>query len=181
MKKLGMLGLLCAVVSFSICSLGQEAPAAAKKNTRAIIVVAVNGLSCSTTLGPGTIEILSWSFGASNTASAGGTGSGGSAGKAAIGDLTVNKRWDDCSPQLFAATVSGKSFKTVTLTQSDKNNTVLLTITLTNALLSSFQLSGDQSDEFPTESLSFDFQKICIKDANGGAQACFDKSTNTGS
>jgi type VI secretion system secreted protein Hcp len=47
------------------------------------------------------IEVLSFSWGASQPAHVAGGGQG--SGKASLGDLTITKRYDKSSPPLFAA------------------------------------------------------------------------------
>jgi type VI protein secretion system component Hcp len=106
MKKLGF--AICLLLLFSVRSFAQDVPANAKQ-TKSTIVVQVNGLNCSTAMGQGTFNAVKWSFGATDTTTV--TGSGGGAGKAMVGTLNVEKRWDECSPELFLGTVSGKTFK----------------------------------------------------------------------
>jgi len=177
MRKTGTLFGL-GVMFLAMYSFGQNAPAAASANNKhaSTIVVQVNGLNCSTSLGQGSFDVEAWNFGATDNID---ESTGAPVGKAVVGTLNVKKNWDDCSPELFLDTVSGKVLKTVTLTQSDKN-TVLLTVTLTNALLTSFQIGSSESETRPMEKLSFDFQKICIQDTNGGTTACFNKGAATG-
>jgi type VI secretion system Hcp family effector len=173
-KRVTLFGLGIMLFAFTSFGFGQNEPT--NKKPSSTIVVQATGLNCSTSLGQGTFEAESWSFGATDATD---TSSGVPVGKAAVGTLNVRKNWDECSPELFLDTVSGKVLKTVTLTQSDKNN-VLLTVKLTNALLTSFQIGGSQSETRPMEKLSFDFEKICIQDTSGGTTTCFNKGTATG-
>ena len=144
------------------------------------ISVVVDGLSCSTSAGPGTFAASAWTFGATNTESSGGTGGGGIAGKPVVGELNVTKAFDPCSPALFGGVVSGKHFKTLTLTQTEKKDSDYLIVTLSDVLISSYQVSGTQASEDPFESLSFSFSKICIFESASGAKFCFDKATGSG-
>jgi type VI secretion system secreted protein Hcp len=143
------------------------------------IVVAVEGLGCTTPSGPGTFPASAWSFGVSNTADVS-SGGGGGAGKANVNDLSVTKAFDACSPSLFGGVVVGKHYKSVTLTQSGKKDSDLLVVTLTDVLVSSYQISGNQSQEDPFESLSFNFAKICIFESSSGSKFCYDRATATG-
>jgi type VI secretion system secreted protein Hcp len=144
------------------------------------ITVAVDGLSCTTPAGTGTFAALSWSFGANQTGTTGTASSGAGAGKisASLTSLNVSKRADSCSPVLFGDVVSGKFLKTVTLVQQDNAKDDVFTVTLTNVLVGSYQLGGDQSSEIPTEQISFTFSKICVSDTQSGTKFCWDTSTN---
>ncbi|MGH9520925.1 MAG: type VI secretion system tube protein Hcp [Terriglobales bacterium] len=104
--------------------------------------------------------------------SSGSTGAG--AGKASISDLNVQKSFDQCSPALFGAVVTGKHFNTVTLTQLDANNNVVLTLTLSEVLVSAWQMSGTVSQDLPIESVSFAFAKVCVAETAGGGKFCYD-------
>jgi len=92
--------------------------------------------------------------------------------------LNVTKLFDECSPSLFGAVVTGKHFATVDLTQQDGKGHAILTINLQDALISSYQIGGSQASDSPRESIQFDFRKICISEPSGGNKFCFDRSTN---
>ena len=144
------------------------------------ITVAVEGLSCTTPAGAGSFAALSWSFGANQTGTTGSASSGAGAGKvsANLTGLNITKRADGCSPVLFGDVVSGRMLKSVTLVQQDNAKDDVFTVTLTNVLVGSYQLGGDQSSEIPTEQISFTFSKICISDTQSGTKFCWDSSTN---
>ncbi|HEX9119614.1 MAG TPA: type VI secretion system tube protein Hcp [Terriglobales bacterium] len=141
-------------------------------------MVKLNGLSCTTAAGTNMFDALSWSWGASNQSTLG-TGGGSGSGKASISELVVQKKFDACSPVLFGAVTSGKNFPGLTLTQEDGTGNILLTVTLTNVLVTSWQIGGSTRSELPAESVGFDFEKVCISDTTTGNKACFDKVTNT--
>lgn len=145
---------------------------------RSSIVVTVDGLNCSTSLGTGEFPALSWSFGATDSLSIGLTGSGGSAGKVALSNLTVSKRADSCSPRLFADVVTGRHIKTITVVQENTRGDDF-TVTLSDAIVSSYQLGGTESTEFPTEQISFAFTKICLTDSQSGTKTCYNPLTGT--
>ena len=177
MTRIGTL-VGAAVLLFALASFAQDVapinPLVRRSSSN--IVVQTSAMNCTTTLGQGAFDALSWSFGATEVTDP----SSGLAGKAMVEALNVSKDWDECSPVLFGDTVAGTIFKSVTLTQSDKKGNVLLTVKLTNALLTSFQIGGARSDTRPVENLSFDFEKICIQETNGGAIACFNKGASSG-
>jgi len=151
----------------------------AKTASTSTITVKVDGLTCTTSLGAGTFAVQAWSFGA--TQSGGSASSGGAgAGKASVSDLSVQRKFDECSPALFGGVTTGKHFTTLTLTQSGKKGPVMI-VTLTDILISGYQLTGSQAHVDPVESVSFNFAKICINDVDSGAKVCFDFKTNTAS
>src|SRR5439155_21679479 len=125
----------------------------AKNGNPSSINMVLIGLNCATPLGGGTFLVSSYNFGASQTIDTSGAG----AGKATVRDLSVARGMDACSPALFAAVISGKHITTATLVQTDANGNPLLTVTLTNVLVSSYQISGSQQSLGPEESLSFAF------------------------
>ena len=148
--------------------------AMAKNGTPSSITMILIGLNCATPLGGGTFLVSGYSFGANLTIDP--AGGGGGAGKANVGDLNVVRSMDACSPALFNAVVTGKHIQTATLVQTDANGNTLLTVTLTDAFVSSYQISGSQQSPSPAESLSFAFVKICIEEASSGAKVCYDAS-----
>ncbi len=172
MKKLSVLACLL-VLAMAVFA---EAPPNAKAASHSIIVVKLNGLSCTTTAGTNMFDALSWSWGASNSSSVT-TGSGAGAGKANIQDLSVQKDFDQCSPVLFGAVVNGRALADVTLTQEDHKGNILLTVKMTHVLVSSWQIGGSTTSELPMEAVTFSFEKVCIADASTSTQACFDKTT----
>lgn len=141
------------------------------------ISVKVENLNCSTPLGSGTFNVQSWSFGASNTGDTSG-GGGGGAGKATVTDLSVRKKFDQCSPALFGAVTTGKHYKSATLTQEDKKGPVMV-VTMSDVVVSSYQLGGSQADRDPMEAVMFNFSKICINDVDSGSSVCFDFNTQS--
>jgi type VI secretion system secreted protein Hcp len=138
----------------------------------------VDGLNCSTALGTGIFPALAWSFGASDSITTGGTGSGGSTGKVSLGSLNISKRADSCSPRLFADVVTGRHINSVTIVQENKKSDAF-TVTLSNVIVSSYQLGGTESSEFPTEQISFGFGKICLTDSQSGTKTCYNALTGT--
>jgi type VI secretion system secreted protein Hcp len=112
------------------------------------------------------IDILSFSFGASNTAVIGAGSSGGEAraGRANLGDVTIMKVTDKTSPLLFDDKPMGDS-------QED-----YFKIHMEDALITSIQLSG--SSENPVESISFAFSKIKVSynpEEDGSLKGFIDK------
>jgi len=111
------------------------------------------------------IDILSFSFGASQTAVIGVGSSGGEAraGRANLGDVSIMKVVDKVSPLLFDDCVTGNYLKTVDIIYDKPmgdDQQDYYKIHLENALITSFQNSG--SNENPVESISFAYSKIKV-------------------
>lgn len=123
----------------------------------------VDGVEGPSTSKAGFIDILSFSWGVSQT-SVYGTGASGKeakAGRADFSNLTVMKVLDKTSPLLADHCASGNILKEVYIVYDkpvgDKQEDYFR-IYLKDALITSVQLSG--SNENPTESVSFAFQAV---------------------
>jgi type VI secretion system secreted protein Hcp len=111
------------------------------------------------------IDILSFSFGASQTAVIGAGSSGGEArsGRASLSDVTIMKVLDKTSPLLFDDCVTGNYLKKVDIIYDKPmgdNQEDYFKIHMEDALITSIQLSG--SSENPVESISFAFSKVKV-------------------
>jgi type VI secretion system secreted protein Hcp len=115
------------------------------------------------------IEILSFSWGMSNSGSAAVKGGSG-AGKVNVQDLSFTKKIDIASPNLFQMCATGGNLGTTYLyldvPASGASSTgqteykTYGTYTMSNTRVASCSQSGDNSNDRPTESISFTFQKI---------------------
>ena len=111
------------------------------------------------------IDILSFSFGASQTAVIGPGSSGGEArsGRADLANVSIMKVTDKTSPLLFDDCVTGNIYKTVDVIYDKPvgdSQEDYFKIHMENAMITSVQLSG--SNENPTESVSFAYGKIKV-------------------
>lgn len=141
---------------------------------RSIITVTVDKLSCTTSSGTqGSFSALSWSFGDSETISAG-TGAGGGRTKPSFTDVSITKRTDSCSPLLYGAVAQGQRFAKVTIVQQDNNKDDVFQVTLEDVLIASYQLGGDTTHEVPTETVSFNFRKVTLMDSITGTKFSWD-------
>jgi type VI secretion system secreted protein Hcp len=108
------------------------------------------------------IELLSWSWGASNPTTIVGTGM--SAGKVSMSDLSFTKRVDKSSPKLLELCVTGKHVDEVTLSCSKqtggKTPEDFLIIKLKEVYVSSHQCGGSAGEDVGTESLSITYGSI---------------------
>lgn len=108
-----------------------------------------------------TIELESFSFGASNPTT---IGTGGlSSGKVSFSDITFSKRLDRSSPLLYLSTAQGKPIKKAVLygrvTVGAGKPAEFYVLTLENVFVTSVQTSGS-SDDIPMEAFSLSFGKI---------------------
>jgi type VI secretion system secreted protein Hcp len=130
---------------------------------------------------PNAIDIMSFSFGASNTAVLGAGSSGGEAraGRADFQNISIMKVLDKTSPLLFDSCVNGTFLKKVEILYDKpvgNKPTDYFTILLDDALITSVQLSG--SNENPMESISFAFSKVKVSynpEEDGAMKGFIDK------
>jgi type VI secretion system secreted protein Hcp len=110
----------------------------------------------------GEIEVVSYSWGVTQSGGGGGAGGGG-AGKAQFRDFSFVQRVQSSSPQLLIACATGVHFKTAVLTARAAGKTPLefLTIKFSDVLVSSFQETGHEGDR-PVEEVALDYARIEI-------------------
>ena len=111
------------------------------------------------------IDILSFSFGASQNSVIGAGSSGGEArsGRADVSNVSVTKVTDKLTPALFEDCVLGTYLDEVDVIYDKplgKGQEDYFKIHMEDALITSIQLSG--SSENPVESISFAFSKIKV-------------------
>jgi type VI secretion system secreted protein Hcp len=111
------------------------------------------------------IDILSFSFGASNTAVIGSGSSGGESrsGRANLSDVTVMKVMDKTSPLLFDDCCTGNYLKKVDVIYDKPmgdSQEDYFKIHMEDALITAIQFSG--TSENPVESISFAFSKVKV-------------------
>jgi type VI secretion system secreted protein Hcp len=109
----------------------------------------------------GEIDVLSWSWGVSQTgASQGGGGSG--AGKANVHDLTFTKVLDKASPLLFQMCCSGKPITKALLVCRKAGGTPLeyVKITMNQAIVTSVTPGGDKGSDFISETVTINFASM---------------------
>lgn len=106
------------------------------------------------------IQILSWSWGASNISSVAGTGGSG-AGKADLSDLSVMAFFDKSTPKFFKAVCKGDHIPTGTLTATKGGaDKPYLKVDFKELFVTGLQLSA--SSEIPSVSISFSYNEIKI-------------------
>ncbi|MBT9330200.1 Hcp family type VI secretion system effector [Paracidobacterium acidisoli] len=107
------------------------------------------------------IQIMSWSWGASQVSSVSGTGGSG-AGKADLSDFSIMTNFDKGTPKFFKSICEGAHIKTGTMTaiKSGANNKPYLKVDFKELFVSSLQISA--SSEIPTVSISFTYNEIKV-------------------
>ncbi|MBO7746807.1 type VI secretion system tube protein Hcp [Paenibacillus sp. MWE-103] len=154
-KKLQVLALLLAVAVFAalLPATAFGAPGAPKGIY--LVLDGIKGETRAEAVKDG-IDILSFSFGAANTVSAGG-GAGGGAGKPEYTDLSLMKYLDAASLPLLKNLSEGKAIKSGKLyIYNGASDKPVLTIDMKSVFVTSQQLSSSNGER-PTESLSLKF------------------------
>jgi type VI secretion system secreted protein Hcp len=110
------------------------------------------------------IEVLSWSWGASNPSSVGSTGmsSGREASTPSVSEIVVTKQMDKSTPKLAEGVSKGKTTQELKK-QTTHNGETYYQVKLTDVMVSSWQSSGGDSHSRPMESISLNFTKIEFK------------------
>lgn len=108
-----------------------------------------------------TIEIESFSWGATNTGSHA-SGGGGGAGKVSFQDLHFTTHVNKASPLLMLACASGQHIKKAVLhvRKQGGEQQEYYTLTMDDLLVSSYQSGGSSGSGVPTDQFSLNFTKI---------------------
>jgi len=111
----------------------------------------------------GEIEILSFSWGATQTGSFA-HGSGGGSGKVSMNDFHFVHKFDKASPLLMQAACKGTHFPEATLSvrKAGGKQQDYLIYKMTDLLVSGYQ-TGGSSSELPMEQISLNFSKVEIR------------------
>lgn len=112
----------------------------------------------------GEIDVEAWSWGESNTGG-GGPGGGGGAGKVNMQDFSFTAKVSKASPALMLACASGKHHKGAVLSarKSGKPAAEFLTFSLSDILVSSYQIGGAEGEVVPMDSFTLNFTKIQVE------------------
>lgn len=107
------------------------------------------------------IDILSWSWGVSQSGTMS-HGGGGGEGKASFQDFTFTHHIDKASPLLLKACATGQHIKdaTITVRKSGKNPIDYLVIKLTDVLVTNVSLGLAAESAVTSESVSLQFAKV---------------------
>jgi len=104
------------------------------------------------------IQILSWSWGMSQTGTTH-DGTGGGAGKVNVQDLSFTKYVDKASPTLAIACCKGTHYgeATITLRKAGGDALVYLTLKLTDIIITSVSMGGSSGEDRQTENVTLNF------------------------
>lgn len=107
------------------------------------------------------IDIVSWSWGASNSGTMA-FGGGGGAGKVSMQDFHFTMRVNKATPKLMLAVANGTHVPECTLTcrKAGKEQQEYIIIKFTDVLISSYQTGGSDGDMVGSESCAFNFSKL---------------------
>ena len=108
-----------------------------------------------------TIDVLAWSWGASNSGSAQ-IGGGAGVGKVNVQDLSFTKFVDKASPDIFLATCNGKHIPEATLIVRKAGEKPLeyLKVTMTDLMITSYSTGGSGGEDRLTENVTLNFAKV---------------------
>lgn len=110
----------------------------------------------------GQIDVLSWSWGATQSGSSH-IGGGSGSGKVAVNDLTFTKYVDRASPVLLGMCCAGTYIKNGVLTirkAGGKDKVKYVVVTLTNSIVSSVSHGGDGGGDRLTETVTLNFGQV---------------------
>jgi type VI secretion system secreted protein Hcp len=130
----------------------------------------------------GTIEIESFSWGATNTGSHA-AGGGGGAGKVSYQDIHFTTGVNKSSPLLMLACATGQHIKKAVLfvRKQGGDQQEYYTVTMEDLLVSSFQSAGHSGDRsVPTDQFSLNFTKIKFEYKPQKADGSLDSAVTAG-
>lgn len=128
------------------------------------------------------IDVLAWSWGASNSGNAH-TGGGQGAGKVNVQDLSFTKWVDAATPDLLAFCCSGRHFdKAVLVVRKAGGDTPVdyLTITMQELIVASVSTGGSGGEDRLTENVTLNFAKVEVVYNTQTAKGAKDKSPKMG-
>lgn len=107
------------------------------------------------------IDVLSWSWGETNSG-AHGFGGGGGAGKVAMQDFNFVMTFNKASPKLMLNCATGAHIDNAVLLcrKAGGEQQEYLKITFSDLLVSSYQTGGSSGDVIPVDQISLNFTKI---------------------
>jgi type VI secretion system secreted protein Hcp len=110
---------------------------------------------------PDEIEVLSFSWGVTNSATVGG-GSGGGTGRATFQDLSIVHKIDKASPLLLKACATGEHLKEATIThrKAGKGQQEYLIVKMNDVIITGVVHGGSVADDKGSETVSLVFAKV---------------------
>ncbi len=110
------------------------------------------------------IDILAWSWGASNSGTTH-QGGGGGAGKCNVQDLSLTKPQDKASNELLKACLTGKHIKEATLylRKAGGKAEEYFTLKMEEILVTSLSMGGSGGEDRLTENCTLNFAKFTVE------------------
>ena len=107
------------------------------------------------------IDILSWSFGESQSGTFG-SGGGGGSGKVSVQDMSFTKKIDNATPTLMLFCANGKHIASGKLTnrKAGENPLEYLTYELTDIIVTGVHQGGSAGGDVLTENVTINFRKF---------------------
>jgi len=111
------------------------------------------------------IEVLSWSWGVSQTGAMAPRGGGGGKGKASFQDFNFTHHVDKASPVLMKACATGEHIKdaTITVRKAGKGQQEYLIVTMTDVLVTSVAMSVSAEGDATMEGVALAFAKVDLE------------------
>ena len=111
------------------------------------------------------IDVLSWSWGVSQSGTAGQGGGGGGAGKASFQDFSFTHHVDRASPLLMKACATGEHIRdaTITVRKAGKGQQEFLIIKMTDVMVTSVSTSVSAEGDAAVEGVTLAFAKVDLE------------------
>ena len=111
------------------------------------------------------VEVLSWSWGVSQSGSIRTGGGGGGEGKATFNDFNFTHHVDKASPLLLKACATGEHIKdgTITVRKAGKGQQEFLIIKMNDVIVTSVAVSGSGDTAATVESIALRFGKVDLE------------------
>jgi type VI secretion system secreted protein Hcp len=129
------------------------------------------------------IDILSWSWGMSQSGTTH-SGGGGGAGKVSVSDISITKHVDRATPLLMLSCCNGKHYKQAVLTVRKAGEKPLeyIKLTLKEIIVSNYTTGGSGGEDRITENVSLNFAEYKLEyspqKSDGSGDAAVEASFN---
>jgi type VI secretion system secreted protein Hcp len=161
----GALAMALAISAFAALGGGSSKPTPTASAAAVDMFLKIDGIDGESQdhAHEGEIDVLSWSWGMSQSAPI--MSRGGGAGKVNVQDLTISKRIDKATPKLADACATGKHMKEAVLTVHEEGRHPYQVV-FSNVVCSSFEQGGNRNEAKDTVSLSFADFKVKFLDGS---------------
>jgi type VI secretion system secreted protein Hcp len=138
-------------------------PASSTTSSSTSMYLNIDGIPGDSTPGThGSIQVLSYSHSVTQPVVKLASVGGGASGESIHGDFTITKNLDSSSPLIVAKCSRGDTVKSVVLTlvRAGGEGVPYMVFTLENVIITNVSPSGASSEDWPTESVSFNYERI---------------------